>query len=113
VLGPFIVAASVFIAAGLNHLALMLLGGARRDFEATFRVGAYSKAAAVLSLVPLCGPFVAIVWGAVATIIGLQVVHDTTLGKAIGAVLLPVAVACCCCAGAFGILGALMAAAVQ
>jgi hypothetical protein len=38
-------------------------------------------------------------------------VHDTTLGKAIGAVLLPVLVACCCCAGTFGVLAALMASA--
>ena len=113
VLGPFILAAGVFITAGLNHLALMLLGGARRDFEATFRVGAYSKAAGIVSLVPLCGPFVGIVWGAVASIIGLQVVHDTTLGKAIGAVLLPVLVACCCCAGTLGVLAALIASAVQ
>jgi hypothetical protein len=111
-LGPFLLAAGVFIAAGLNHLALMLLGGARRGFEATFRVVAYSKAASIVSLVPLCGPFVAIVWSAVASIVGLQVVHDTTLGKAVGAVLLPVVVACCCCAGTIGALAALVASAV-
>lgn len=111
--GPFALAAGVFLSAALNHLALMLLGGARRGFEATFRVGAYSKAASIVSLVPLCGPFVGIVWAAVASIIGLQVVHDTTLGKAIGAVLLPVVVACCCCGGTIGLVAALMASAVR
>jgi hypothetical protein len=112
-LGPFLLVASLFMNAAFNHLALRLLGGARRDFEATFRVGAYSKAASIASLVPVCGPFVAIVWGGVVSIIGLQVVHDTTLGKAIGAVVLPVLVACCCCAGTIGVLAALLASAVQ
>jgi hypothetical protein len=111
--GPFALAAGLFITAGLNHLGLMLVKGARRDFEATFRVCAYSKGASIVSLVPLCGPFVAVVWSAVATIIGLQVVHDTTVGKAIAAVVLPIVVACCCCAGSLGVLGALMASALQ
>jgi hypothetical protein len=110
VLGPFLLAAALFVTAGLNHLGLTLLGGARRGFEATFRVGAYAKATSVVSLVPLCGPFVAIVWAAVASIIGLQTVHETTLGKATAAVVLPAAVACCCCVGSVGALGVLTAA---
>ena len=111
--GPFALAAGLFLVAALNHLGLTLLGGARRDFEATFRVGAYAKAASIVSLLPVCGPFVAIVWSAVASIIGLQVVHDTTLGKAVAAVLLPAVLVCCCCAGTVGVLAALMASAVQ
>jgi hypothetical protein len=111
--GPFALAAGLFVTAGLNHLALMLLGGASRGFEATFRVGAFSKAASVISLVPMCGPFVAIVWSAVATIIGLQVVHGTTLAKAAGAVVLPVVFACCCCGGTIGVLAALAASAAR
>jgi hypothetical protein len=112
-MGPFVLAAGLFLTAGLNHLGLMLLGGARRGFEATFRVAAYSRAASVVSLVPLCGPFVALAWTAVASIIGLQIVHDTTLGKAVAAVLLPAVLACCCCVGTIGVLAALMASAVQ
>jgi hypothetical protein len=112
-LGPFILAAGLFVVAGLNHVGLMLLGGARRDFEATFRVCAYSKAANVIALLPLCGPFLALAWSAVLSIIGLQTVHETTLGKAIGAVLLPLFLLCCCCLGSLGLLGALMASAVQ
>lgn len=112
-IGPFVLAAGLFLTAGLNHLGLTLLGGARRDFEATFRVVAYSRAASIVSLLPLCGPFVAVVWSAVASVIGLQTVHETTLGKAVAAVLLPVALACCCCLGAFGLMGALIASMGQ
>jgi hypothetical protein len=111
--GPFALAVGMLVGAGLNHLGLMLFGGARRDFEATFRVSAYSKAASVVSLVPLCGPFIAVVWSAILTIIGLQTVHDTTLAKAVAAVLLPIVVLCCCCAGSLGLLGALMASAAR
>ena len=112
VVGPFALALALFIGAGLNHLGLLLVGGARRGFEATFRVGAYTKAASVVSLLPVCGPFVAIVWSLVLTIIGLQTVHETTLGKAVAAALLPFAIGCCCCLGSLGLLAALAASAV-
>jgi hypothetical protein len=108
-LGPIALAIGVMVIAALNHLGLKLVGGASRDFEATFRVCAYSKAPGIVSLVPLCGPFVALVWTAVLSIIGLQTVHGTTLGKATTAVLLPFVVACCCCGGSLGLLAALMA----
>ena len=112
-IGPFVLVVGLLVVSGLNHLCLMMLGGARHGFEATFRAGAYARAASIVSLVPLCGPFVAIVWTAVSSIIGIQVVHDTTLGKAIGSVVLPVLVACCCCVGGFGLLGMLIASAAQ
>jgi hypothetical protein len=110
-IGPFVLVVGLLVITGLNHLALMMLGGARHGFEATFRVGAYARAASIVSLVPLCGPVVAIVWTAVVSIIGIQVVHETTLGKAIGAVVLPVVVACCCCAGTIGLVAMLAASA--
>ena len=39
--------------------ACMLLGGAARGFEATFRVACYSEAAALLNIVPVCGGLIA------------------------------------------------------
>jgi hypothetical protein len=34
---------------------LMLLGGAKRYFEATFRVACFAQAPAVFAIVPFCG----------------------------------------------------------
>jgi hypothetical protein len=118
-LGPEFDEALAMLEGGPGLIAQVLVGpfalavGLLVGFEATFRVSAYSKAASVVSLVPLCGPFIAIVWSAVLTIIGLQTVHGTTLGKAIAAVLLPVVVLCCCCAGSLGLLGAMMASVAR
>jgi hypothetical protein len=95
--GPFLLALALFVVAGLTHLFLMLLGGARRGFEATFRVVAYSSATAVFSILPFCGGLIGLVWRAVVAILGLAEAHGIGRGTAAGAVLLPVLLFCCCC----------------
>jgi hypothetical protein len=112
-LAPFGLAAGVLIGAGLNHLALMLLSGAHRPFEATFRVCAFANAVNVVSLFPMCGQLVAAVWLVVVTIIGLSVVHGISWQKATAAVVLPFVLFCCCCAGGIGLLAALAGAAAR
>jgi len=47
---PLTVAILVFLKAGLIHLMLMLVGGNKLGFEATFRVAAYGEAAGILAL---------------------------------------------------------------
>jgi hypothetical protein len=92
---PILTVLSMFIGAGIYHLMLMLLGGARRPFETTLRVAAYSNGAtSVLNLVPICGGFAAAIYAIVANIIGLAKAHEIGTGKAAAAVLLPL-VACC------------------
>lgn len=84
-----------FLNSGLVHLSLMLLGGANKPFEATFRVWNYTQGStAVVGLVPICGGFVAFVWYFVAGTIGVSKVHGITTGKAFVAVLLPVVLCC-------------------
>jgi hypothetical protein len=95
--GPFLLALFLFVGAGITHLFLLLLGGARRGFEATFRVVAYSSAAALFSILPFCGGLVGLVWRAVAMILGLAEAHGIGKGTAAGAVLLPALLVCCCC----------------
>ena len=112
-IGPLAIAIGLLVASALNHATLLLLGGARAGFEATFRVSAYSKATSLVSLVPMCGPLLAVVWGAVVAIIGLQEAHQTTLGKAIAAVLLPILLVCCCCLGSLGLMVAALASTVR
>ena len=98
VFGGVFVVIGVFVAAGILHVMLLLLGGARRDFEATFRVACFSEATCVLFLVPFCGQVVGGIWCLVLYVLGLAEAHRIGHGKAAAAVLLPVVVACCCCA---------------
>ena len=97
VLGPIGIVIGLFVAAGLLHVFLMLLGGANRDFETTFRVVSYSHAVSLLNLVPLCGGLIGAVWWIVVAATGLTAAHQTSQGKAIAAVLLPILIVCCCC----------------
>ena len=97
-LSPFIVAVFIFVESGICHAGLMLVGGANQGYETTFRTVCYVKGAAgLLSLVPCFGIFVSIVWYWVCGTIGLQETHQTTTGRALFAVLLPM-IACLTCA---------------
>jgi hypothetical protein len=103
VFGGVSVVISVFVAAGILHLMLLLLGGARRGFEATFRVVCYSQATMLLLLIPVflvpfCGLAV-VAWCLVLYVIGLAQAHQIGYGQALAAVLLPILALCCCCLG--------------
>jgi hypothetical protein len=104
-LGPFMILFFLFLASGIYHLVLLVLGGAQRGFEATFRVVSFSQATSVLMIVPMCGAIVALVYYVVVAIIGLSEAHGTSRGTAAAAVLLPILLVCCCCvvAGVAGV----------
>jgi len=104
ILGPIFVTAGLFLAAGIYHVVLWLLGSARRDFEATFRVVAYGHAVSVFLVLPFCGNVVGLVWGIVVATIGLAEAHGIGRGRALAAVLLPMVVSCCCCAAMVGLV---------
>ena len=90
-----------FLNGGLWHLSLMILGGAKKPFEATYRVYCYvSGSCALVSLVPCCGGIISLVWTVVSGAIGLSKVHDISTGKAVMAVLLPLLVCCGLCGAA-------------
>jgi len=105
IFGPLAVAIGLFVVSAVVHVCLMALGGATHGFEATFRVAAYSEAAMVIRIVPVCGDLIAIVYYVVLAIIGLSEAHRISGVKATAAVLLPFVLLCCCC-------GAAIAAAV-
>lgn len=108
---PVFVALGLFIGAAVLHLCLMLVGGAKRTFETTFRVLCFSAGSTYpLMIVPVCGGMIAGLWCLVVECIGLARAHETTTGRAVLAVLLPIIV---CCGGGlvlaimFGVLGAI------
>ena len=105
ILAPVLVIVFVFVGSGILHLCLMIVGGAKKSFETTFRVVCFSSGSTyLLSMIPFCGGMIAGVWNIVLEIIGLARAHETDTGKAVLAVLLPIIV---CCGGAIllGILG--------
>jgi hypothetical protein len=111
ILMPIFVAIGMFIGAGILHLCLMIVGGAKQPFETTFRVLCFSIGSAhPLMIVPICGGLIAAVWGIVLECIGLARAHETDTGRAVLAVFLPLIV---CCGGGllfaftFGLFGAL------
>lgn len=98
VLSPAITCVHVFVGAGIIHLCLMLVGGNRLGFEATFRVVAYAMAASLLLIVPVCGSLLFPIWSLVVMVIGLHKIHDIEPWRAIIAVLLPLLLCSLSCA---------------
>jgi hypothetical protein len=95
VLMPLLVTVGMFIGAAILHLCLMLVGGANRSFETTFRVVGFTAGAANLfSMIPFCGGIIALVYHIVLQCIGLSRAHPTTTGKALMAIFLPMIVCC-------------------
>ena len=98
VLVPVFIVIVLFIGAAIVHLCLMIVGGANKSFETTFRVLAFSQGSTgPLQIIPVCGGLIAGVWALVVNCIGLARAHETTTGRAVLAVLLPLIV--CCSAG--------------
>lgn len=94
---PFGVVIGQFVGAGILHLCLMIVGGNKKGFGATFRVVAYGGySPALLQIIPICGGIVGGVWAIVLEIIGLKEVHQISTGKAVLAVFLPL-IFCCGC----------------
>jgi len=98
ILLPVVIVIGLFIGAAIVHLCLMIVGGANKTFETTFRVLAFSQGSTgPLQMIPVCGGLIAGVWGLVVTCIGLARAHETETGRAVFAVFLPLVV---CCGGA-------------
>jgi hypothetical protein len=90
-----------FVAAGIFHLILMMLGGANKSYEGTYKVLCYSNCANLLAFVPCIGSIAALVFFYIASIIGLQKVHGTETWKAAVAMILPGALCCLVLVGSF------------
>ena len=99
VLWPIFYIIGVFIAAGILHLCVMVVGAASDSplgFEGTLKVVAYSYVTQVAAVVPFLGGLVAGIGSLILMVIGFIHVHKTTTGKAIFAVLIPLIVCCVC-----------------
>lgn len=86
---PLMIAPSIFVGSAITHLCLMIVGGNKKGFQATFRTISYSYCAQLFNIVPFIGGFVASVYMIVLIIIGVREGHSITTGKAALAVFLP------------------------
>ena len=91
VLGVIFVPISLAIWSGILHLCLLLVGGAREGYQATFRVVSYSAVTSIFNAVPFVGSLASL-WGLVLTVIGLREIHKTTTGRAVGALAIPLGI---------------------
>jgi hypothetical protein len=92
ILTPIGVAIGLFIGAGIYHLlVLLLVRPSNAGFEATFRVVAYASVIQLVSWIPIVG-IIAGLYAVVLSVLGIREVHNTTTGKALLVVLIPVAV---------------------
>ncbi|MBX7164762.1 MAG: hypothetical protein K1X74_00315 [Pirellulales bacterium] len=100
-----------FLGSGVVHLMLSLLGGATQPFEATYRVFCYALGSAVMmSVIPICGQYLAIIPLLIFLSWGLMLVHQTPLWKAIAAPLLPFLICVGICCGFYAFMFAALAA---
>jgi hypothetical protein len=98
-----------FLMAGIHHLVLMLLGGANKGYDATYKVVCYSYSAHVFNLIPICGGFAVIPFFFVSSIIGLSKVHGIEGWKASVAMLAPYVLCCLMVGGIYiGVIAMLM-----
>jgi hypothetical protein len=100
---PVAVAIGIFVGAGILHFCLYLVGGANEGFVTSLRVVCYASTGQLAQLIPVVGGFIAFGFVLFLEIKGLTIAHRTTSGKAVAAVLIPVAF-CCVCVTAVALL---------
>jgi len=89
---PILLVIGFFIASGIFHVCLLIVGAGKRGFEATFRVVAYTTSSQVFALIPFVGGIIITIYNLVLWTIGFRQVHRTTTGRAFVAVLLPMVI---------------------
>jgi len=111
---PILIAIAAYFGAAITHVSLLILGGAKKPFETTFRVICYSNGAtSILQLVPFCGGFLYPVWYIVATIFGLMRAHQIEGWRAVLAVILPFLLCCGLIFGSIALAGGAAFAALS
>lgn len=104
VLSPVFVATGLFVASGITHLSLMILRGANRPFENTFRVVCYaSSLSSMMQILPFCGSTIGGLWALVVQVVGVYRTNGIGPGRATAAVLLPLILCLCAVLLAIGI----------
>jgi hypothetical protein len=90
-----------FISAAIFHLFLLMVGGAQRGYQATYRVVCFGVGStATLNVIPVIGPLIAMFLILIVMIHGLTHAHEIPGSKAAFAVLVPLGGLFLCLCGA-------------
>jgi hypothetical protein len=97
VVGAIVLPLPLLISAAIYHAFLMILGGAKQTYEATFRAEVYAMGGTIIpcfliSLIPFVGSYVSYFIQVVYTVIALKYTHEIPWWKSIVATLLSVVV---------------------
>jgi hypothetical protein len=82
----------IVIGGAILHLFLRMFGAANAKLETTIRTYVYAQSIMVISWIPVLGPLVNVVWMPIVLVIGLKRMHNTSYGKVIAAICVPLAV---------------------
>ncbi len=77
---PIFYVFNLFLNSSVVHLVMVMVGGAKRGFEGTFRVMAYAQAPAVIGAIPF-GLIPAVIWSLTVSFIGLKYMHSTDYSR--------------------------------
>lgn len=113
ILSPVFAILGLFFNSGVTHLALILLGGNNKGFEATFRAISYAQGPQLLNIVPVLGGVIGGIWALVIEIIGLSKLQGIEGWRATVAVLLFPCVCCVCIGVFFGLFAAALIPAIM
>lgn len=75
IITPIAIALSVWLGTVYTHIALTVTRTRTAPWQSTFRVICYAHASLLLSIIPLVGDFMALVWGVYLTVLGLARTH--------------------------------------
>ncbi|MEX1182665.1 MAG: YIP1 family protein [Gemmatimonadota bacterium] len=92
-LSPLLLLFSLFMAAGVTHLLLLVLGAATHGYAFTVVVFAFAYSPQLLEVIPFVGQVAGFVWMVGVAIIGLAAGHGVSTPRAAAAVIIPVAIA--------------------
>ncbi len=95
ILYPVFLTIILFIGAGINHLCLLIVKDGSRGFNGTFKVLCYSSAPMIMSIFPLLGPIIGLIWSGVCNFLGYKYVHRTSSIKIVIAMMLPLIALLC------------------
>lgn len=102
-LAPWVGLFSLFFLTFIFHIAMLVTGAAKRGFETTFRVVAYSEGTAIFYAIPYVGGLVVNIYWLVLIILGCREAHGGTTGAVVAGVFLPLIF--CACTLALFIIG--------
>ena len=90
---PFAVAFTILIGSAITHLGVMIVGGNKRRFGATFRALSYAFSGHLFGIIPCIGVPIGLIYSFVLTIFGVRGGQEMSAGKATLAILISIILA--------------------